>query len=100
MPNFSGEIADIHAAFADPVTYTGAGLAAGAITAVYSEMQAPDFMGPGNTARRTWFEVRVVDLPEYPAKGDVIMHNAIEWRVIDIVRRDDLSLYELTVERD
>jgi len=28
------------------------------------------------------------------------MHNAIEWRVIDIVRRDDLSLYELTVERD
>lgn len=100
MPDFSGDIGDIHAAFADPVTYTGAGLAAGAMTAVYSEFAAPDFMGPGNTARRIWFEVQIVDLPEAPAKGDVIVHKDVAWRVIDMVRRDDIGAYDLTVERD
>jgi len=100
MPDFSGEIDDIHAAFADPVTYTGAGLVAAAITAVYFEEPAPAFQGAGATARRVWFEVRISDLPEEPARGDVIMHNGLEWRVNDFVRVEDLGHFQMNVERD
>lgn len=91
-------LAAIHAAFADPITYDGAGLDAGEITAVFSEMEAGQFMGPGKTAKRVVFEVQFEDLPGAPAKGDTIVHETGSWTVIDIDPRRDVQAYWLSVE--
>jgi hypothetical protein len=96
---FSDEIAAIHAAFAEPVTYTGAGLAGATIAAIKSDEPGDPFQGPGSTVRKIGFEVRQAVLPAAPAKGNIIVHAGTSWRVIDITRRDDVAAWGLIVER-
>ena len=89
----------IHAGFADPITYTGAGLALDPITAVYSNEAAEPFAGKGKSARLVTFEVQYEDLPRRPAKADRIQHSTGLWRPIEIVDRDDVGAWEIVVER-
>lgn len=89
----------IHRTLADPITYTGAGLAAAPITAIYSDVEAGPFPGPGSTARKTSFEVQRADLPGLPKKGDAIAHETGNWLVINIDRLRDIDAWLLTVER-
>lgn len=93
------DLAAIHAAFADPVIYTGAGLSAAPITAVFSDVPADAFLGAGASARHISFELRASDLPSAPGKGDLIVHDGVTWSVIDIVRRRDIAAWSLSVEK-
>lgn len=95
----------IHASAADPVLYTGAGLDSAAITGTKYDVAADAFRGAGSTARRVWFEIQQSDLPQAPAKRNIIRHTdpmtgaTTNWAVIDIARRDDIGAWDLTVEK-
>jgi hypothetical protein len=94
--------AAIDAAFADPepLIYTGAGLTAEPISAIRSDTPAPDFQGPGNTLRSIVYEVDQADLPDRPSKTDRFEHRERRWRVDNVVKRDDVGKWELTVVDD
>lgn len=91
--------AAIHAAFADPVTYTGAGLTNGGITAIFSDVDGAEFMGPGQSARHISFEIQKADLPGLPAKGDIIVHDSGSWKVIERSNHRDVDAWVLSVEK-
>lgn len=94
----SDALAAIHGAFADPITYTGAGLTEGAITAVYSDVAADPF-GPTKAAERhVTFEIPAALLPSDPDKGNLIVHSTGNWSVIDVVKRRDIGCWVLGVE--
>lgn len=101
MPDFadeSDELAAIHAEFATPVRYTGAGLTDAEIAAVESDTAAADFMGPGRTLRQTAFEIPESALPLRPAKGNTIVHpDGTTWSVDDITWRRDIGAWVLGV---
>lgn len=94
LPRFP--LAAIHAQFADPITYTGAGLNAGEITAIFSDFEDGADM---RTLRRVTFEIPFADLPSAPGKGNLIEHESGRWSVIDIERRRDVKAFVLTVEK-
>jgi len=101
LPGGAAALADIHAAFAAPVRYTGAGLSAGQVQAVRSDRPADSFQGPGGTLREVGFEIRAAQLPQEPDKGDELVENdgsGPAWRVVDITRRDDVDAWHLIVE--
>lgn len=98
----------IHDAFADPITYTGGGLSGAEITAVRGDEEADPFQGPGSTLRRVWFEVMQSDLSSDPANDDAIDEldgvggspiSGRSWTVINVMRRDDVFAWRLTVTR-
>jgi len=92
------ELASIHAEFADPITYTGAGLDGDAIPAVYCEEAAPTFTGNGATLRKASFEIQITDLPGTPRNGDIIVHETGEWSVINPTRSRIANAWILDVE--
>lgn len=96
------EAADIHAAFADQVRYTGAGLTNASIAAVKYDEDGEPFQGGGNTLRKVTFEVLRSALPQAPVKGNTIVEDdgaGQSWRVNDITRRNDIAAWQLVVER-
>lgn len=94
----------LHRTFADPISYTGAGLDEGKITGIKRDVPADAFQGPGSTARHISFEIQKSDLPQRPAKGDIIVHvdpmtgATDSWRVIDRVS-NDVGAWVLSVEK-
>lgn len=94
------ELAAIHAEFADPILYTGAGLDAGELPAIFSDEPAAVFQGAGATARMCSFEIRWGDLPGTPAKGDTIVHDGVSWIVIDRTNRRDVRAWVLYAETE
>lgn len=69
------------------------------LNAVPSSMPADSFMGPGATARRLTYQVAMVDWPFLfpPVRGDVLTDTAA-LRVIDVVTREDVDAYVISVE--
>lgn len=101
LPGGDTALAAIHAAFAKPVRYTGAGLTAGQVQAVRSDKAADAFQGPGETLREVCFEIPVDELPQQPNKGDLLVDRdgaGDSWIVIDVTRRDDVDAWALVVE--
>lgn len=108
MSEFAGSdefAAEIHAVFAQPVTYVPLSGPSQPIHAVYSNNPAPGFMGEGATLRTITWEVLQADVAK-PAKGDKIVGGVElparlrgEWLVIDITARDDVAAHDLIVER-
>lgn len=98
MSVFSDTLSPIHGAFADPVIYTGAGLSGAGISAIFADVPADAFTGPGASARHCSFELRKIDLPQRPANGDRLVHHGINWTVIDVVDRRDIAAWVVTVE--
>lgn len=105
MTDWATAAASIHAAFADPILYSGGVLSDEPLTAVKSDVPADGFQGAGSTARHVSFEIRKADLPVQPGKGHVIEHTdpmtgiTGRWSVIERVSRDDVGSWELTVEK-
>jgi hypothetical protein len=91
--------ADIHAAFGEPITYTGAGLTDAEIIAIRSDTAALPFDGPGNTLRQVSYEVQKSDLPERPRLGNTISDATGIWSVNDITERTDVAAWVLIVDR-
>jgi hypothetical protein len=87
----------IHAAFAEPILFTGGVLVEEPITAIKSDTPADGFPGRGSTLRRVSFEILQAVLPDKPEKGNTIRHSDTDWKVIDITRRDDVGAWELVV---
>lgn len=99
FPDAAAELAAIRAEFAVEVFYTGGGFIDEPVQAVESEEIADSFVGPGETLRRTTFEIGLDDLPTDPAKGHTLIHpDGTEWRVIEFARRRDIGAWLLTVE--
>lgn len=96
-PGSDAFAADIHAAFATPITYQAPGGDAVSITAVYSDVPSPGFFGEGATQRTISWEVQQADVAD-PVKGAEIVSGTKTWRVIDITPRDDVEAWELIVE--
>ena len=94
-------LAAIRRTFEEDVVYTGAGLAGATIKAIWSEDAAPEFLGPGSTARIVSFEIADAALPTAPRKGNTIVRVATgeTWKVNDITRRDDVAAWSLIVEK-
>lgn len=100
------ELASIHAAFATPVGYTinGSGDDPVNLPAVRSTVSAEDFTGPGNSRRITRFEIRYDGFASAfgrgePANGDMIDEDGRYWRVIEVIRRDDVGAWSVAVEK-
>ena len=106
IPGAGTSLADIHAAFAEDVTYTGAGLTDETLAAVVSDVAADDFMGSGDGLRRKSFEIRFAAFGDAGATGDPEKDDLIadgdgtDWRVIEPVRRADIEAWVLTVEEE
>ena len=99
LPGSEAELAAIHAAFAETVTYTGGGLTSADISAVRSDVPADAFAGPGSTARQISFEVLASAFPAEPANGDTLVDATAQgWKVIDVTRRRDVAAWSLIVE--
>lgn len=102
LPGGDGAVAAIHAAFAKPVRYTGAGLAAGQVQAVRSDSAADAFHGPGETLRVVSFEILAGQLPQEPDKGDLLVDRdgaGDTWLVLDATWRADVDAWVLIVEQ-
>lgn len=97
-PGSEAFAAEIHAAFASPITYTPPSGAPQQITGVYSDVPAPTWDGKGASLRTISWEVQQSDVAD-PALGAEIVAGAKSWRVVDITRRDDVEAWELIVER-
>lgn len=98
FPGSDAFAAEIHAAFAQPITYKPHGGALQQLAAVYSDGAAPNFDGMGASLRTIRWEVRQADVAE-PELGAEISANGKTWRVVDITRRDDVGAWELIVEQ-
>ncbi len=103
MSLWATALAAIDGVFADRslIAFTGAGLdgTGDPIPAVYSQIDADPFQGPGSTARKTTYEVAKALLPGRPAKGNTFMDGAQLWRVIDAKSLDDIGRWLITAEK-
>lgn len=92
----AAELAAIHAEFAEPVIYTGAGLTDSPITAIPSDFEDD---GMTRTVRRRTYEIQFAELPGEPGKADHIVHDGETWSVIDKERHRDVQAWVLSVEK-
>jgi hypothetical protein len=102
MTLWSNALAAIDGVFADRlIAYTGAGLdgTGDPIAAIYSQVDADPFQGPGSTARKVTYEVAKALLPGEPRKGNSFVDGGDHWRVIDKKSLDDIDRWLLTVEK-
>lgn len=98
----NSDLEAIRLEFAEPITYDPPGKWAvdRAMQAVYCNEPAPDALGAGNTGRTVWFEIAYGDMTQRPSKaGDLIAHSTGNYRVIQVTDRDDISSWEVVVER-
>lgn len=94
IPGTADDLAAIHDAFAEDVTYTGAGLSGVTVSAVVNDVSEPGY-------EKKSFEIRFSALPEGPGKGDTIEDSAGDvWAVTDVDRRNDIDAWEIFVEAD
>lgn len=99
-PHEASALAVIRQQYAVEITYTGAGLSGGAITAIPIDESAPSFQGPGETVQSLTFEIAKSLLPGTPRKGDIIGgFRGRDWTVIERTDRDDIGAWLVTVEQ-
>ena len=91
-------LAAIRALYAEPIVYTGAGLAGAAISAIPSNTAAGPFQGPADTIHEQTFEIARSLLPQRPAKTDTLVHGGVTWKVINVDERLDVDAWVLAVE--
>ena len=98
-PHEEAALAAIRAAFEEEVTYTGAGLTAAPIMAIFTDAAGLAFLGPGSTVRQTNFEIAQSALPQRPRKGNIIVQESGKrWKANDITQRDDVEAWVIIVE--
>ena len=99
IPGADEDLAEIHAAFAEEVIYTGAGLTAGAVAAIPRDVDASGFMGSAGSVRTKSFEIQQAEFTDAPAAWDeLVTADGTIWRVTEAQRRDDVGAWILVVE--
>ena len=97
---FAAAGAAIRAAFGEPVTYTGAGLPKPAeIAVIWSDVAGDPFQGSGNTTRTISCEVDRSLLPRRPSGSDRIVRKSVAWKPQQVVDRDDVNAWAITLEQ-
>lgn len=102
LPGGDGAAAAIHARFAKPVRYTGAGLVNQSVAAVRTHRAGRSF-DLGNTIRELWFELRKADVVLEPANGDLLVENdgaGARRVVIEVTDRDEVDAWLVKVEAE
>ncbi|USI71619.1 head-tail joining protein [Sphingomonas morindae] len=101
MIDWGAGLAAIDAAFAEPVSYSGAGLAAGAppIAVIWSDVAGQPGDNGRSTTRVISCEIRKELLPARPGKSDRLTRAGVTWSPIEVVDRDDLGRWQITLER-
>jgi hypothetical protein len=91
----------IRAAYARPVSYTGAGIdpPLTGVLAIRSDIAGQAFQGPGDTVRQISFEIDQSDLPRRPRKGDTLTEESgAKWKANDVTDLDDVGAWRVIVE--
>lgn len=97
---FGPAAAAIDAVYAEPVLYTGGGLAGPAVVPViWMDSAGERFPGAGNTVRTISCEIQKTELPARPAKSDRLVRAGATWKPNDITSRDDIGKWVLILER-
>jgi len=93
-------LAAIDAAFGETVSYSGPGVADPIdLRVIWSDVSGEAFQGAGNTVRTITCEVRKSLLPVQPNKTSRIVRGAITWKPQQVVDRDDVAGWVVTLER-
>ena len=93
-------LAVLQSTFGEPVSYHGAGLTGGSVTAIRSDVPGDPYEGLSGRKRRVIFEIPTLSLPDKPSKIDRIVEaDETEWKVIDITHLSDVGAWSLVVER-
>lgn len=95
-PHAAG-LSAIRRAYQDPILYTGQGVIAEPLRAIYSEEEAPDFQGQGRSLRTVRFEIGRDELAFRPRKGDRVEHLGIVWTVDDVTTHSDVDAWLVVV---
>ena len=93
-------LAAIRAAFGEPVDYQHA--AGGVITGlsvIWSDVAGDPFQGPGNTTRHITAEIEMLSVPGRPTIQTRLTRKGVEWKVIQVVDRDDVEAWVVTLEK-
>lgn len=90
-------LADIHAAFAEPITWQQDSTIV-SVTAVPFDAGGDDQIGVGMSVRQRGYEVQLADLPFEPRNGDIITDNGRSWRVIDAMEYEEACAWRVQVE--
>ena len=94
-------LTSIRAAFGEPVDYLPSSSAAliPDLNVVWSDVAGEPFQGPGNTTRHVSAEIYVGDVPGRPTKETRLTRKGITWKVIQVVDRDDVEAWVVTLEK-
>lgn len=101
MLGSSAALSAIRAAFGEPVRYvhvTGA-QPIDPLSVIWSDVAGDAFQGPGNTTRTVTAEIEVGAVPGRPDKRTRLTRAAVEWKVIEVVDREDVNAWVVTLER-
>lgn len=96
-PGGADALAAIHAAFSVSVDYTGTGLSEAGLAAVRTQGEAPVFAGD-ISVRERGYEIRRADLSRRPIDGDTVTDAGTDYRVIEVIDRDDVDAWVVMVE--
>lgn len=98
LPGAADEAAAIHAEFAVEVVYAAAALRPdGIVPAVRTQAGAPVF-GDVQSVRQRAYELQMADLTRRPIDGDTVTDAGTDYRVIDVIDRDDVDAWVVMVE--
>lgn len=92
----ASSLADIHAAFALPVTWRQEGEAPVECTAV--PFHDPGDRGFGRSVGRKGFEVPKELLPFEPENDDIVVDGTDVWRVIEVINYREANAWRVFVE--
>lgn len=94
-------LAAIHAAFSEPVDYLPApsALLIPSLPVVWSDVAGEPFQGPGNTTRHITAEIEMASVPGRPTAQTRITRKGVVWKVKQVVDRDDVGAWVVTLEK-
>lgn len=90
-------LADIHSAFAQPVSWQQDALTVN-VTAIAYNARGDDQIGVGMSVRQRGYEVAQSSLPFEPRYGDIITDDGLTWRVIDVMDYAEATAWRVQVE--
>ncbi|WP_010218852.1 head-tail joining protein [Sphingomonas sp. PAMC 26621] len=102
MDGEAAALAAIRAAMSEPVDYLPAvGFESATIfglPVIWSDEPGEAFQGPGNTTRTKTAEIEQIAVPTRPNKQTRITRRGKVWAVTEVVDRDDVGAWVVTLE--
>jgi hypothetical protein len=88
---------DIHAAFAQPISWQQDAAQVNAVAVVFNA-RGDDPIGDGMSVRQRGYEIQQNALPFEPRNGAIITDAGTQWRVIDVMEYDEARAWRVQVE--